>query len=222
MSVRAASIGLALEARSMKTLFGIGLLLGTAGILSPREPVNRELVLGTFQLPVGNRMVPIRVVVNPGESVIYRGEPLYVNDAEGKPKVMLARFWGSVRIIQFTVLNDKNKPVKKGIRAVESVSLANTAQADNKSRTRELALVNGRFVDYQAWGVSDGRLDSNDGNHGECWQDIFLNEVHVGTFHYTQFKDRIEMEILRPAKASILAPSEAASAAANHSVRNKD
>lgn len=96
---------------------------------------------------------------------------------------------------------------------METVSLKNTTRVENKSRTREFLLVDGRFVDYQAWGVSDRPLDSNDGNHGECWQDIFLNEVHVGTFHYTQFKDRIEMEIFRPAKASMSAASEAASAA---------
>ena len=196
----------------MKILFGIGLLLGMVGMLRAGERVSRELVLGTFQLPVENRMVSVKVVVNPGESVVYKGEPLYVNDAEGKPKLIFPRFWGAVRAIQYTVLDGRNKPVKKGLRAVEAVSLANTAEADNKSRTRELPLVGGRFVDYQAWGVSDGPLDSNDSNHGECSQRIFLNGVHVGTFHFKQYKDRIEMELFRFEKAQTPAESEAAPA----------
>ena len=181
----------------MKTLFKIWLLLGVAVVLPASEPLGRELVLGTFQLPVGNRIVSVKVLVNPGESVIYSGEPLYVNDVKGNPQKMFPRFWGSVRTIQYTVLDCNNKPVKRGVRAVEAVSLANTGQADNKSRTREFPLVDGKFVDYQAWGVSDGPLDRNDSNHGECWQRLFLNGVYVGTFHYTQFKDRIEMEQLR-------------------------
>ncbi|MCU1239069.1 MAG: hypothetical protein JWP63_7036 [Candidatus Solibacter sp.] len=196
----------------MKTSLRIGLLLGVPAILPGGEAVSRELVLGTFQVPIGSRIVHVKVVVNPGETVIYNGQPLYVNDEKGKPKLMLPRFWGAVRMIQYTVLDHRNKPVKKGLRAVESVSLANTAHADNRSGTRELPLVNGRFVDYQAWGVSDGPLNSNDGNHGQCWQDVFLNGVHVARFHYTQFKDRIEMELFRFAKAPMRATSEAAPA----------